>query len=129
MSIVLLLAAAVATPCIDPVAIDGDNVLCGPPGARVNVRLLGIDAPEMPGHCRRGRVCVKGDPFAAKASLARGLRLGPVTYRTMHIDRYQRPDAVVMAGQRNLSCWQIANRAAIYVWKWDAGGAIGRACR
>jgi endonuclease YncB( thermonuclease family) len=31
--------------------------------------LLYIDAPEMPGHCRPGRVCVDGDPYAAKAKL------------------------------------------------------------
>ena len=130
---ILLLALAAATPCINPVAIDGDNMRCGNlPGreqSSVNVRLLGIDAPEMRGHCRTGRVCVKGDPLAARRSLQRGLAQGPVTYRTLHFDRYGRPDAVVMAGSVNLSCWQIRNRAAIYVSRWDEGGEIGRACR
>jgi micrococcal nuclease len=32
-------------------------------------RLARIDAPELPGHCRPGRHCVAGDPYAAKLQL------------------------------------------------------------
>lgn len=32
------------------VAIDGDTLRCG----RERIRLLGTDAPELPGHCQRG---------------------------------------------------------------------------
>lgn len=131
--IALLAAAALAAPvpCLDPRAIDGDDVSCRIPGRarRVNVRLLGIDAPEMPGHCRRGRDCAPGDPFAARRSLARGLTLGRVTFRTLHVDRYGRPDAVVMAGTVNLSCWQLSRRAAIYVARYDQGGVIAGTCK
>lgn len=131
--IAILAAAALAAPvlCTDPRAIDGDNVSCRVAGfehQRVNVRLLGIDAPELPGHCRRGRSCAPGDPLAAKRNLARGLTLGPVTFRTLHYDRYGRPDAVVTAGTTNLSCWQLARRAAIYVKRYDQGSHIARAC-
>jgi micrococcal nuclease len=125
LSLLIFATAAVALPCPNPRAIDGDNVRCG----TVNVRLLGIDAPEMPGHCRKGRVCVPGDPIAAKRSLQRGLETGHVTYRTLHTDIYGRPDAVVMAGSVNLSCWQLRAGAAIYKSQWDARGFIGRACR
>jgi endonuclease YncB( thermonuclease family) len=37
---------------------DGDTIRCN--GERI--RLLGIDTPELPGHCRKGRDCVSGDP-------------------------------------------------------------------
>ena len=33
--------------------IDGDTIHCG----YTRVRLAGIDAPEMPGHCQPGRAC------------------------------------------------------------------------
>jgi endonuclease YncB( thermonuclease family) len=52
--------------CVAPYVIDGDTIQCsrGP-----RVRIARIDAPEMPGHCRRGRNCAPGDPFEAKAAL------------------------------------------------------------
>jgi endonuclease YncB( thermonuclease family) len=46
---------------------DGDTFRCAD-GTRI--RLSAIDAPEMPGACRRGRTCAPGNPFAAKATLA-----------------------------------------------------------
>jgi micrococcal nuclease len=124
MILALLLAAA--HPCTAPRVIDGDTLAC----SRERIRLLGIDAPEMPGHCRRGRACVKGDPFASKRSLqailagSRPVRIEPVT-----TDRYGRTVAVVRAGGRNLSCWQLERRAAKYVARWDDGGRIARECR
>lgn len=50
------------------VAIDGDT-LRGPAGE--HIRLARIDSPELPGHCRRGRHCAPGDPYAAQAELER----------------------------------------------------------
>jgi endonuclease YncB( thermonuclease family) len=32
-------------------------------------RLARVDAPELPGHCRPGRACVPGDPWAAQVEL------------------------------------------------------------
>ena len=59
-----------AAPCIGPDAVDGDTIKCGARGNRFSVRLTGIDAPELAGHCRAGRVCVAGDPIRSRASLA-----------------------------------------------------------
>jgi len=55
--------------CLSAVAVDGDTLRCADPGApKLNflVRLDRIDAPEMPGHCRRGRDCAPGDPFIVR---------------------------------------------------------------
>lgn len=49
------------------VAIDGDTFWQG--NDPVSYRLARIDAPEMPGHCRPGRQCVQGDPYASKRAL------------------------------------------------------------
>lgn len=53
--------------------IDGDTV---EDAGGDRLRLEGIDAPEMPGHCRPGRACVPGDPFAAREAL-RGVLARP----------------------------------------------------
>ncbi len=82
--------------------IDGDTVRCGPRHGGEVVRLLGIDAPEMPGHCRRGRACAPGDPFASKASLQAAVRLrGRVTIERHGRDRYGRTLAFVRVGRRD----------------------------
>jgi endonuclease YncB( thermonuclease family) len=54
--------------CLVASVTDGDTLRCAD-GTRV--RLAGIDAPEMPGHCAKWRQCTPGDPFAAKQALAR----------------------------------------------------------
>src|SRR4051812_48974674 len=64
-------------------AIDGDTLVCD--GERI--RLNGIDAPELPGHCRPGRRCVVGDPFAAKADLERNIRGGVIAITRLGKDR------------------------------------------
>lgn len=92
----LILAAAVTV-------VDGDTLRCSEIG---RVRLLGIDAPELPGHCRKGRTCAPGDPVASKKALeklvARGVTISPVTR-----DRYGRTVAQVYAGDKNLACAQL----------------------
>lgn len=45
--------------------VDGDTLRCD--GGRV--RLLGIDAPELPGHCAPNRDCAPGDAFESTESL------------------------------------------------------------
>jgi micrococcal nuclease len=57
----------IAFLCLVASITDGDTLRCSD-GTRV--RIAGIDAPEMPGHCNRGRICTPGDPYAAKASLS-----------------------------------------------------------
>ncbi|AGH48726.1 nuclease [Sphingomonas sp. MM-1] len=116
----LALAAAVAlTGCV---ATDGDTVRCGDQ----RIRLLGIDAPEMPGHCRRGRICAPGDPITSKASLAAALTLGPIRFEQVTTDRYGRAVGIVWAGNVNTSCWQLRRGQAVYRKDWDHRGVIGR---
>jgi micrococcal nuclease len=56
--------AAALFLCASAVAIDGDTLRCD--GLAKPVRLAEIDAPEMPGHCRKGRDCAPGDPVIAR---------------------------------------------------------------
>lgn len=66
-------------------AIDGDTFKI----EHRRYRLARIDAPEMPGHCRPGRHCVSGDPYAAKAALQRMIDQG-VQCRALGLDYYRR---------------------------------------
>ncbi|WP_227698516.1 thermonuclease family protein [Sphingomonas hengshuiensis] len=116
----MLIAAVLACA---PVAIDGDTLRCG----RERIRLIGIDAPELPGHCRRGRKCVPGDAQASKRSLQAALR-GRATIRRFGFDRYGRTLASVAIGGNDLSCHQLRAGAAAYVARWDTGGTVRREC-
>lgn len=120
ITVVTLLA--VALTCT---AIDGDTLRCG----AESVRLIAIDAPELPGHCRRGRRCAPGDPVASRASLAAGLKLGPLRLTRFGRDRYGRTLGQLRAGGVDLSCRQLRLRHAIYRADWDPGRRVGRACR
>lgn len=97
------------------IAIDGDTLRCG----RERIRLLGIDAPEMPGHCRRGRRCVKGDPFASKAALAAAIARGPATIERHGRDRYGRTLARVRVNGVDLASNQVRAGMAFAVPRWD----------
>lgn len=96
----------VALTCL-LIAIDGDTLRCG----KERIRLLGIDAPEMPGHCRRGRQCVEGDPYASKAALAARLK-GRATIERRGRDRYGRTLARVRVNGTDLSEAQIQAQMA-----------------
>lgn len=85
--------------CRSPYIIDGDTFDCG--GTRI--RLAGIDTPEMPGHCRRGRDCTAGDPYAARDFLQRLTRMS-VTCKQTDIDHYGRVIGRCEAGGKDLSC-------------------------
>ena len=104
---------------------DGDTLRCG----TERVRLLGIDAPELPGHCRRGRHCAAGDPQASRASLQRALAMGPIVITRVARDRYGRTLATVSAGSVDLSCWQLRQHQAVYRADWDNGGRVAAICR
>ena len=105
----MLLAAAFA--CLSPVAVDGDTLRCG---AGVGlVRLLAIDAPEMPGHCRVGRRCTAGNGFASKAALSRFVMRGGVVCSTRGRDHYGRVLARCSAGGADLSCAMVAGGFAV----------------
>lgn len=103
--------------------IDGDTIRCGDE----RIRLLGIDAPELPGHCRAGRVCAPGDPYASSASLREAMS-STMQIERVGTDRYGRTLALVAGRRGDLSCWQLAHREAIYRPQWDNDGAIARRC-
>jgi endonuclease YncB( thermonuclease family) len=103
-------------------AIDGDTIRCGDQ----RIRLNGIDAPEMPGHCRRGRACVPGDPIASRDHLAVLLSHGPAQVEALKTDRYGRTVAQVTVEGIDLSCAQLDH--ASYIAKWDEGGRTAAAC-
>lgn len=95
--------------CTVAYVTDGDTFRCS---SGVRVRLSSIDAPEMPGHCQRGRQCTSGDPFGAKAALA-----GMVTGRTVQCEpvgtTYNRVAAWCSVGGRDLSCAMVRSGHAI----------------
>jgi len=103
--------------------IDGDTLRCD--GERI--RLLGIDAPELPGHCREGRSCVRGDPYPAKGSLAEAL-IGTIRITRFGIDRYGRTLAMVSSDNGDLSCWQLRQGEAVYKPQWDDEKQVMRTC-
>lgn len=104
-------------------AIDGDTLRCG----ETRIRLLGIDAAELPGHCRTGRDCAPGDPFAQWRVLQR-LASGPLSVRPLARDYYGRIVAQVRNRRgEDLSCGMLA-AGAIYKPAWDNGGIIARSC-
>lgn len=104
-------------------ATDGDTIRCG----SERIRLLAIDAPELPGHCREGRLCAPGDPQVSTDSLRTAMS-GALTIQRVGEDRYGRTLALVAGGRGDLSCWQLANGQAIYKPNWDDGGRVARTC-
>ncbi len=98
--------------CQRPRAIDGDTIRCR--GTVVSIRLAGIDAPELPGHCRRGRVCTAGDGPAAKRALAQLLRAGPVTVRLGGDGGYGRALGRVWAGRLDVNCAMVERGFAVF---------------
>lgn len=117
---IVLLAAALAACTVT----DGDTIRCG----NERIRLLAIDAPEMPGHCARGRNCVEGDPFASSDSLRAAMKDQALTIERVGVDRYGRTLGMVYAGRRNLSCAQIEAGHAVYVRRYDNGRRVARDC-
>lgn len=94
--------------CANPKISDGDSLRCGPR----RIRLAHIDAPEMPGHCRPGRRCTPGDPFAARDRLA-SLAKPPLSCRVVDVDHYGRTVARCSSGGRDLSCAMVASGHAV----------------
>lgn len=96
--------------CRNPYIIDGDTFNCD--GYRI--RLQNIDAPEMPGHCRPGRRCTKGNPHASRNHLIK-LTRGTVSCTVSGTDTYGRKLATCRAKGKDLSCEMV-----------DAGHAVQR---
>jgi endonuclease YncB( thermonuclease family) len=110
-SIFVMLMPAIVTNCV---AIDGDTLRCN----RERIRLIGIDAPELPGHCRRGRHCVAGDPIASTKSLS-SVATGRLKIRRFGEDHYGRTLALLSGKMGDLSCWQLKQKMAFYKRNWD----------
>lgn len=120
----LTMLAAASMTLSGCTATDGDTIRCG----AERIRLLGIDAPELPGHCRTGRICALGDPWRSKANITILLRRAPLTIRRLGRDRYGRTLAAVSAGGRDLSCEQLRAGLATYRPDWDNARTIARTC-
>jgi len=123
-------APAPREPAYDSVAtncrvVDGDTLHCD--GGRI--RLLGIDAPELPGHCAQGRDCPPGDPYESSRSLGDAMGDGAsLRIAVAGTDRYGRTLAMVKGAKGDLSCWQLEHGQAIYKPRWDNGGLVASAC-
>ena len=107
----------------DCMVTDGDTIRCN--GERI--RLLGIDTPELPGHCREGRECVEGDPYAAAQSLDDAL-VGTIRITRIDEDRYGRTVATLSSDMGDLSCWQLKRGQAVYKARWDNSRRVLRTC-
>lgn len=110
-----MIDAPPAILCAAPRAIDGDTIACA--NLTAHVRLIGIDAPEMPGHCRRGRICTPGNPVASQRALAALLAAGPVLVHPAGYDRYARilgrVTVTATLGTVDASCRMIATGTAV----------------
>lgn len=95
--------------CTSPRVLDGDTFDCG----TTRVRLEGIDAPELPGHCRPGRDCTPGDPYASTENLQRLVSGQTLQCRRTNTDSYGRTVARCEAGDVDVSCAQIAGGYAV----------------
>lgn len=111
---------AVISGCI---VVDGDTLRCS--GERI--RLVGIDAPETPGHCRPGRDCAPGDPYAATARLS-GMVRASMPIQRYGEDRYGRTIAAVQGADGDMSCAQLLGGSAIYKPQWDDRLHVARTC-
>lgn len=108
----LMLLGAATLSCT---VTDGDTIRCGDE----RVRLTGIDAPELSGHCRKGRQCAPGNGVESKANLVRVIGQRKVSVERMGTDRYGRTLAAVYLDGQNVACAQLRDDQAIYVRKWD----------
>lgn len=107
--------------CRVPSHHDGDAIRCE--GMKRSARLYGIDAPEMPGACRPGRLCTPGAPYAARDHLSSLTRSASVRCRTLDAepdrggfqaaDHWGRPILQCFAGTVDLSCSMVSDGYAV----------------
>lgn len=123
-----LLAALASGASHYCVAIDGDTLVCRVGLERAHLRLNGIDAPELPGHCRPGRHCAPGDPVASKANLASLIAGKRVHWTVLGTDKYGRTIAQVDSDGVDAQCAQLSGRFAIYKPQWDNRKIVAKRC-
>ena len=102
-------AADLDLSCPSVSVTDGDTFRCG----STRVRMYGIDAPELEGHCRPERKCVEGDPVASTRNLERLVAGRQVACRSEDVDRYGRTVGRCFAGDVDLSCAQVEGGFAV----------------
>ncbi len=95
--------------CVSPQVIDGDTLRCG----ASRIRLSSIDAPELPGHCRPGRECTPGDPYASTGNLQSLVAGQSVQCRQTDTDYYGRAVARCSVQGQDLSCAQVKGGFAV----------------
>lgn len=110
-SLLLIAAAGALFTCANPKHHDGDNIRCN--GETKSMRLYGIDAPEMPGACAKGRRCTPGNPYASRDNLTAITRGQRVQCRQIDTDRYGRKIVQCYAGRTDISCAQVRARQAV----------------
>lgn len=110
-------------------AIDGDTLVCRRGLTRIHLRLNGIDAPELPGHCAKYRHCAPGDPYASKANLAALIQGKRVTWIALGKDKYGRTIAETMVKGTDLQCAQLRGGFAIYKPRWDNLKLVAKRCK
>ncbi len=106
---VLAVTSSEDVGCTDPRVVDGDTLRCG----ATRIRLQGIDAPELPGHCARGRDCTPGDPFASTDNLRALVSGTAMVCRQADTDRYGRTVARCSVRGRDLSGAQVEGGFAV----------------
>ena len=104
-------------------AIDGDTLNC----LGTRIRLLGIDAAEMPGHCRDGRACAPGDPYEQRKILAR-FAGQDLTIAPLKFDRYGRTVATVTNAQGEDASCAMLKAGVRYMPEWDERKRVAIAC-
>ena len=115
LRLAFLLQAAAAGhgfACVVDYVNDGDTLRCQD-GTRV--RLSGIDAPELPGHCATGRQCVTGDPYASKRQLE-SLVIGQTIQCEVDGQSYNRVTAWCVIGRTDINCAMVDSGYAV---RWD----------
>lgn len=95
--------------CGSIVVVDGDTFRCD--GKRI--RLQGIDAPELDGHCWPGRQCTPGDPVASTDNLRSLVSRGSIRCSQTDTDGYGRIVARCTSGGADLSCEQVRSGHAV----------------
>ena len=100
--------------CMVERIVDGDTlsvVVKNGGGAKLKVRLYGIDAPESDKQNQKtGKISKVGQPYGSEASsaLLAKVKDAVVTVKVMDIDRYKRMVSVVMLGNRNINKEMVA---------------------
>jgi micrococcal nuclease len=98
--------------CEQVYVIDGDTIACG--NFPAHIRLLGIDAPEMPGHCHGSRVCTPGDGPASRRIMQGLVARGAVQCQPEGYDHWRRILSRCSVGDIDLSCQMVRVGAAVY---------------